>query len=450
MATYTNRQIGGLAFSLIGLGSLLSAAILNPWTASWVRGARAVDFADVLASYALWAAGIGVLLLALGSLVGSGRSRRFDGLAVSALMISLIVLLDRLLLAGLGLSLWVYDTELAYRNRPNKVMTLARMGRAGDQVRINRHGHHDFDFPVEKPAGELRGLLLGDSITMGEGVTREETFASRLEKRLDERGTGHRAHQMINAGVNGYTTFQELGTLKRSLVFQPDFVVLGFCMNDVTEPFVQNRDYGGTGLDYHGVLQTRSSLLGYLFNETGFGRLLQKVRSRSASRQAAVLKEAYDIRAMALEGRANPRFREAWDIVLEDLAAFDAFTRERKLPWMLLVFPYTFQLSEHEARDPQRILRDFASERGVPFVDFTEVFENLVYDDPVVLSTLRSRGYDAAQVERFYTWKIREYFLDADHLTPRGHEVVAGVLADALDRAGLLAPPAPGAEGAAR
>lgn len=439
MATYTNRQIGGLAVSLIGLFCLLSALVVNPWTAAWIRGPRAVDYADVLRGYALWAAGVGGVLLVLGSLVGGGRQRRLDGVALLVLMCSFIVLLDRSLLAALGLPLWVYDTELSYRNRPGKVMSLARMGRPADQVRINRYGHHDDDFPVEKPSGELRGLLLGDSITMGEGVTREEAFASQLEGLLAARGKPG-SYQMINAGVNGYTTFQELGALKRSLAFQPDFVVLGFCLNDVTEPFVQNRDYGGTGLDYHGVLQTRSALFGYLFNETGFGRLLQKLRARSASHQAAVLKEVYDIRAMALEGRANPRFREAWEIVLKDLAAFDEFTKQQRLPWALLVFPYTFQLSEPEARDPQRILAEFARERGVPIVDFAEVFEKRVFDDPIVLATLRARGYDAAQIEGFYTWRIREYFLDADHLTPAGHAVVAQVLLGTLEQAGMLEP----------
>ena len=146
----------------------------------------------------------------------------------------------------------------------------------GKVIRINPYGFHDDSFPRQKPKGEFRGLFLGDSITMGHRVRASETFANQLEGLLEEHDTRHRSHQMINAGVQGYSTYQELRILEESMVFAPDFIFIGFCMNDVTMPFEMDRDLGGTGVfgNHTGqVTQLSNPLLGYLLNETGYGRL---------------------------------------------------------------------------------------------------------------------------------------------------------------------------------
>lgn len=66
----------------------------------------------------------------------------------------------------------------------------------------------------------------------------------------------------------------------------------------MTEPFVNDQRYGGVGLDYHGVWQTSSPLLGWLLADTGLGRLLQKLRARSAPLEAAKRLESYDVRKL--------------------------------------------------------------------------------------------------------------------------------------------------------
>jgi hypothetical protein len=49
---------------------------------------------------------------------------------------------------------------------------------------------------------EFRGLMLGDSITMGHGVTRNEAFANQLEEMMKARHPTA-SFQIINAGVQG-------------------------------------------------------------------------------------------------------------------------------------------------------------------------------------------------------------------------------------------------------
>lgn len=70
-----------------------------------------------------------------------------------------------------------------------------------------------------------RVLMLGDSITYGTGVRDEETFCALMAQRYD----------VVNLGVEGYGTDQELLKLEREgLAYHPDVVVLNFTVaNDI-------------------------------------------------------------------------------------------------------------------------------------------------------------------------------------------------------------------------
>ena len=99
---------------------------------------------------------------------------------------------------------------------------------------ISAQGLRDRVFAIPKPAGTYRVLVLGDSIAYGVGVEPTETFAKLLERRLDRAG---RRVEVINTGVLGYTAYNELEYYRaRGRDFQPDVVVVAFCMNDVVDP----------------------------------------------------------------------------------------------------------------------------------------------------------------------------------------------------------------------
>ncbi|MBU1909947.1 MAG: SGNH/GDSL hydrolase family protein, partial [Verrucomicrobia bacterium] len=100
--------------------------------------------------------------------------------------------------------------------------------------RSNRLGFRDRDHPVQKPAGTFRILVLGDSITMGLELERtEDIFTFVLERALREKGY---AADVLNFGVSGYNTQQEVEMLAdKGLAFQPDLVVLAYCLNDTLQ-----------------------------------------------------------------------------------------------------------------------------------------------------------------------------------------------------------------------
>jgi lysophospholipase L1-like esterase len=86
-----------------------------------------------------------------------------------------------------------------------------------------------------KPPGTFRILCLGDSGTFGWSVEDDQTYPAALEKRLnswDQKPAGIR-YEVINAGVNGYTTYQSIETYKQlDELLKPDLITISTGRND--------------------------------------------------------------------------------------------------------------------------------------------------------------------------------------------------------------------------
>src|SRR5882672_4747890 len=123
----------------------------------------------------------------------------------------------------------------------------------------NNRGLRDTrNFAYDKPLGVLRVLSLGDSHTQGYEVRQEATFSAVLERYLESRSV--RA-QVLNAGVSGFSTAEELAYLiSEGYKYKPDVVVLGFYANDLGD----NLKAGLFALDEKGrvVEEKRSHLPG--------------------------------------------------------------------------------------------------------------------------------------------------------------------------------------------
>src|SRR6516164_3441198 len=99
------------------------------------------------------------------------------------------------------------------------------------EFRTNAQGFRDDeDYKYEKPAGQRRILVLGDSHTQGYEVHQSATFAKVLERRLRQEGLDA---QVLNTGISGFGTAEELMFLEHEgMKFHPDVVVLAFFEND--------------------------------------------------------------------------------------------------------------------------------------------------------------------------------------------------------------------------
>lgn len=99
-------------------------------------------------------------------------------------------------------------------------------------IEINSDGIRDREFSVEKPPNVFRIVVLGDSFAFGQGVENNETFAKVLETFLNNNSKKWK-YEVLNFGVPGYNTLQEVELFKRkALKYKPDMVIVGFVEND--------------------------------------------------------------------------------------------------------------------------------------------------------------------------------------------------------------------------
>lgn len=105
------------------------------------------------------------------------------------------------------------------------------------QVRTDHEGFRGPDRPLEKPAGVRRVAILGDSMIAALGVEEDETLVAQLEQLLNRQAPAQQRWEVLNFGVPGSSTGQELAlwraTVKR---YQPDVVLCAFFVgNDLAD-----------------------------------------------------------------------------------------------------------------------------------------------------------------------------------------------------------------------
>lgn len=131
---------------------------------------------------------------------------------------------------------YTYDEVRGWALRPGVKGWQTDEGKAF--IRINSDGFRDREHVGRKPAGTLRIAVLGDSFSDAYQVPLEETFWAVMEREAGKCETPADIHvEVLNFGVRGYSTAQELLTLREKVWdYDPDIVLLAFYTeNDIVE-----------------------------------------------------------------------------------------------------------------------------------------------------------------------------------------------------------------------
>jgi lysophospholipase L1-like esterase len=97
----------------------------------------------------------------------------------------------------------------------------------------NSQGLRGNEVSVKQP-GEFRIVVLGDSFVLGAEVPVEQRFSDRLEVDLKQHGYG--AVRVISVGTRGWGTYNEAGFLRENISWlQPDLVVLCVFIGNISE-----------------------------------------------------------------------------------------------------------------------------------------------------------------------------------------------------------------------
>jgi GDSL-like Lipase/Acylhydrolase family len=147
------------------------------------------------------------------------------------------LLMTEVFLRVIGYSYPLFYTTDYYRGFALQPGVAGHYQREGESdVRINSDGLRDREHARAKPADTVRIAVLGDSFAEAMHVPMEQTFWSLLERKLQEcNAFPGKQVEVINFGVSGYGTAQELLTLRQKVWdYSPDLVVLAFTTyNDI-------------------------------------------------------------------------------------------------------------------------------------------------------------------------------------------------------------------------
>jgi lysophospholipase L1-like esterase len=341
-------------------------------------------------------------------------SRLAANLALMTVTALATLLVCELLLRALGVSYAVYvwtDPVTGVSHIPGAKSRTRTEG--GSWIEINSDGMRGPDASLVAAPGTYRIALLGDSFIEAFEVPYRHTMGEVLERRLSAlRGT---PVEVLNFGVGGYGTTQELLTLRHKVwKYAPDLVLLAVTTgNDISDnyrplkrgEYVPYFVYQGDSL----VLDTTfRSAPGYRSRAAWTRRLLPVVRHsrlaqvvnrvrkvrRKDERQERIAgarpEEELGLRDEVHLPPTTPEWREAWRVTEGILRLMRDECRARSTPFAIVTLTRGIQVSPDPEKKrrflrmlgaedlyyPERRLAAFGEREGIPVLNLAPSMAN--------------------------------------------------------------------------
>jgi lysophospholipase L1-like esterase len=257
-----------------------------------------------------------------------------------------------------------------------------------------------------KVPGVCRVLFLGDSLLYLGETPSGRTYVEEIEESIGVR------YETINAGVPGYTTYQEKEFLETyGYDFQPDVVFLGFVLNDLFQPYLHRPAVDarlalnpGTRLTRFDTEKFPGSLVGWSYGAHELVLGFETLRDRMAGRHTFSFEHQPDV-FLAWE-------EHGWKDTGRLLAEISNDLRAKRIPMYVIAFPLRVQVNKkalaidrEHVLAPQRRLQKILAALGRPMIDAQPVLQE-------------SGG--------------TKLFADHLHLNPEGNRVMAEFLSGYL------------------
>jgi len=129
-----------------------------------------------------------------------------------------------------------YDPILGWQLKPGLFWIKSSESFSKHQIFINEFGLRSKHPPKKRNEKEKKILILGDSFTYGKQISDENIFPNRIEEILNS-NNGEEKYEVINAGVPGYGTAQELLLMKKlsEQGIKGDICLLMIFTNDILD-----------------------------------------------------------------------------------------------------------------------------------------------------------------------------------------------------------------------
>ena len=264
-------------------------------------------------------------------------------------------------------------------------------------VHFNSEGFWDDEHSTEKDQGVKRILFLGDSFTIGYGISRENRFAEILKGYLNP------DYEIINMGMWGYSTDQELIVLtEKGLKYKPDVVIVAMFLDDL---YCSNVYSVNNGMYIKPRFRLTSDNALKLVNvpvpnnhgKSQFKNFVitryYKLRNRFAVGKEFERKDWYSI----FENRYVNEKR--FTLALRLLGEISAVSKENGAKFLLVIIPYVKQIDCSEDVKgigtrkaagskiantlPQKVVKHFCRNSGIHVLDLLPSFERASSDEPL-------------------------------------------------------------------
>ena len=293
-------------------------------------------------------------------------------------------------------------------------------------VTTNSLGFRGRELVSPKPRGQFRMVAIGDSLTFGWGVNDNDTFCAQLEQLLRRRFPASDV-DVVNLGVGGYDTHQEVALLKRNVArLQPDMVLVGFYSNDVPEAFddqetaqaAETGDVSPTGR----ILHLNPAPLSFFDAQMRRSRAIFAVGRvvKRLSHTGEWARSGFSMELDLLKGQDSAELNIAWDRITRHLAELRKMATAGHFAVGIVALPPREQvMGVYGNAHYQTRLRAIAEQFGFLVID--------------PLPALAARASDADALFIPY---------DRNHPSAAGHRVLANAIFDSLEQHDAVKPTA--------
>jgi lysophospholipase L1-like esterase len=251
---------------------------------------------------------------------------------------------------------------------------------------INAYSMRSPEFPAIKPAGSLRIMFIGDSVTYGTThIDQSKIFTSLIARDLPTQL--HRGVEVLNASAGAWAPANEAGYLKSRGTFHADVVIFVLNTGDLDQPFEPGQFSSAGGYPDHKPLCALSEV----WERYVWPRLTYAVASDAGSLASS-----------------SPRVSEVLPSVLASLAEANSLVTRSGASFGIVYSPSRGGYWENATyAGGLRTLRHWAQDQGIPFLDLTAFYAPCapkdIYQDGI---HLREKGNEVAAraIEQQWKW----------------------------------------------
>ena len=288
-------------------------------------------------------------------------------------------------------------------------------------LQINSYGLRDYERPIYEGARKV--LVLGDSMTYGQGVEINETYPKYLEVMLNKAFGNFEVFNGGYAGshsIDSYYLYLKKEALQK---FSPEIVVIGFFVyDDITDitlnEWIETEDglperivSKAYDIEEGRLVRKRGILFKYKIARDIYGYLLYKSRLFSYIKNTISDMIVSSPKNRIFDINLNSELSILWEKDKKILNATNDLVKSRNATLIIAVMPVKFQIYDDMWEDysskigkdklirknPNNLLENFGKESGVMVVDIYDLFYEKNKKTPLFLKVdghLNSNGHE--------------------------------------------------------